>query len=1037
VTKTQGRRQILGVLGWLLPGILFVCPCAFGLNPALDVSQYAHTAWKVRDGFTQGYITAMAQTPDGYLWLGTEFGLYRFDGVRAVPWQSPVGQQLAGNSISDLLLAGDGTLWISTLKGLASWKDGKLTKYPELAGQMLSSLVQDREGTIWIGAMNPGRLCAIRAGKAQCYGEGSFGPGVYNLYEDRKGNLWVSSTTLWRWNPGPPKQYLFPRGVNEVNSVVEDDSGTLLLVTNDGLKQLSGDRIRNYALPGVTGKFRPHRFLRSDDGSLWVTTTDGLLHLHQGRTDAFGVADGLSGDHGNVIFEDREGNVWIGTLGGLDRFRDYAVPKISRSQGLSSNETYSVQATQDGAIWIGTSDRLNRWNSGDVTVYDSGVGRGLAGRRNNQEPSIGGAVTEVANSGLRGTPQSLGLDGQGRLCVSTRNGLFYFEGNRFVRVPNVPGGNIWSIAADGDGELWINDGTAGLFYFTLGGAGQQIPWSGFGQKGYGPGSMLADRSNGGLWLGFIETGVAYFKDGQVRASFTSADGLGSGRVNDLRFESSGTLWAATEGGLSRVRDGRVLTLTSRNGLPCDAVHWSVEDDDHAVWLYMPCGLVRIVRSELDAWVGDPSRKLKLAVFDSSDGVGSVGNYGGYGPHVTKTPDGKIWFITYDGVSVIDPRHLPFNRLPPPVHIEQIIADHKAYEGASSGSMPLPALTRDVQIDYTALSLVVTEKVQFRCKLEGWDQDWKDAGNDRKAFYNNLPPRNYRFRVAASNNSGVWNEEGAFLDFSIAPAYYQTNWFRALCVAAFLALLWGLYQLRLQQLAREFNAGLEARVNERTRIARELHDSLLQGFQGLMFRLQAVREFLPGRPSEAMKALDIALERGDKVIVEGRDTISDLRQSTIGDSDIARALTALGEELAAQSENGPAPCVRVLVEGKQRELNTVLRNEIYGIAREALRNAFRHAKAQKIEAEVTYGDSEFLLQVRDDGIGISPEVTDQGARAGHWGLPGMRERAKSFGGKLEVWSEHGAGTEIELKVPAAVIYGKSNAPDKSWFLRKKN
>jgi len=328
-------------------------------------------------------------------------------------------------------------------------------------------------------------------------------------------------------------------------------------------------------------------------------------------------------------------------------------------------------------------------------------------------------------------------------------------------------------------------------------------------------------------------------------------------------------------------------------------------------------------------------------------------------------------------------------------------------------------------------------VMFRYKLEGFDRDWQEVGNRRQAFYTNLPPRSYRFRVAACNNSGVWNEAGAFLDFSVAPAYYQTLWFRSLCVAAFLGLLVGLYQLRLQQVARQFDMRLEERISERTRIARELHDSLLQGFQGLMFRLQAVREFLPGRPSEAMKALDIALERGDKVIVEGRDTISDLRQSTIGDSDIAQALTALGEELAAQSENGPAPCVRVLVEGRQRELNPVLRDEIYGIAREALRNAFRHAKAQKIEAEVTYGDSEFLLQVRDDGIGISPEVTDQGARAGHWGLPGMRERAKSFGGKLEVWSEHGAGTEIELKVPAAVIYGKSNAPNKLWFLRKKN
>ena len=1044
----QGRyaaqgRVIAGLrtvqLSALLSGILLAWGTgACALDAALDVSQYAHTAWKIRDGFTQGRIFAIAQTPDGYLWLGTDSGLYRFDGVRAVPWQPPRGQQLPNNEVLNLLVVRDGTLWIGTRKGLASWKNGKLTQYPEFAGHMVGVL-QDRDGTVWVVVSGPGRLCAVQNEKVACYGDGSFGNYALALYQDRERNLWVSATTgLWRWKPGPPKHYVFPRGVIEVNSLIEDDAGTLLLATNDGLKQLSGDRIRNYALPGVTGKFRPHHFLRSDDDSLWVTTTSGLLHLHQGRTDAFGVDDGLSGDHGNAIFEDHEGNVWIGTLGGLDRFRDYAVRKISRSQGLSSNEAYSVQATQDGAIWIGTSDRLNRWKDGDVTVYDSGTGRGLASRRDNQEPNIGGAVAEVANSGLRGTPQSLGLDGQGRLCVSTRDGVFYFEGNRFVRVPNVPGGNIWSIAADGDGKLWINDGTAGLFYFTLGEAGQPIPWSEFGQKGFGPESMLADRSNGGLWLGFNETGVAYFKDGQVRASYTSADGLGNGRVNDLRFGSRGTLWAAAEGGLSRLRDRRVMTLTSKNGLPCDEVHWSVEDDDHFVWVYMPCGLARIARSELDAWVGDPSRKLKLAVFDNSDGVGSVGNYGGYGPRVTKTPDGKIWFITYDGVSVIDPRHLPFNKIPPPVHIEQVTADRKTYEvpSGASGSLPLPTLTRDLQIDYTALSLVAPEKVMFRYKLEGFDKDWQDAGNRRQAFYTNLPPKNYTFRVKACNNSGVWNEEETALNFSVAPAYYQTIWFRSLCAAAFLAFVWAAYQMRLRQLALEFNAGLEARVNERTRIARELHDSLLQGFQGLMFRLQAVRDLLPGRASEAIQALDIALERGDKAILEGRDTVSDLRESLVGDGDIAKALTALGEELAAQSDNGSVPCVRVLVEGKQRELNPILRDEIYRIGREALRNAFRHARAQKIEAEITYGDSEFLFHVRDDGIGLAPAVADQGSRAGHWGLPGMRERAKSFGGKLEVWSEHGAGTEIELRVPGAIAYGKSEPPRRFWLWRTK-
>jgi signal transduction histidine kinase/ligand-binding sensor domain-containing protein len=1040
VTKTHGRRPGLGILGLLLPSILFVCPCAWALDPALDVSQYAHTSWRVRDGFAQGAITSIAQTPDGYLWLGTEFGLYRFDGVRAVPWLPPAGERLPSIYIRNVLVARDGTLWIATQKGLASWKDGKLTDYPEMAGQMARSLLEDREGTIWVGSDSSGMLCAVHGGKVQCHGGGSFGGGVVALYEDPRGNLWVSATTgIWRWKPGPPERYLLPRDLY-ADGLIEGDNGTLLLATIKGLKQFTGGKIQDYAISGITGQFRPIRFFRSSDGSLWIASQQGLLHVHQGKTDGFGAADGLSGDGINVIFEDQEGNVWVTTMNGLDRFREYAVPRISRNQGLSNLTAWSVQATQGGGVWIGTAGGLNRWQNGHVTVFGPRSPLGQSRPKNESELSIAAAVRKIANVELTGTPRSLGLDDRGRLYVSTQEGIFHFEGDRFIRVPGAPGINAWAITGDGNGKLWVNDGATGLYFVAPGEAVQLIPWSRFGQKGFGPESMLADRSSGGLWLGFNETGVAYFKDGQVRASYTSADGLGNGRVNDLRFGSRGTLWAATEGGLSRIRDGRVMTLTSKNGLPCDEVHWSVEDDDHFVWVYMTCGLARIGRSELDAWVTDPSRKVELTVFDTFDGVGSVGVFGGYGPRVTKAPSGKIWFVHRDGVSVIDPRHLPYNKVPPPVHIEQITADRKTYDRASYGRerVPLPARIRDLQIEYTALSLVAPEKVRFRYKLEGRDRDWQDAGNRRQAFYTDLPPRNYRFRVMACNNSGVWNETGAFLDFSVAPAYYQTWWFRLSLVAAIVTLLWGLYQLRLRQMAREFNAGVEARVNERTRIARELHDSMLQGFQGLMFRLQAVRDMLPGRaPAEAIEALDIALERGDKAIAEGRDTVSDLREPILGDSDIAQALTALGNELALQSGNGLVPCVRVLLEGKQRELNPMLRDEIYRIAREALRNAFLHARAQKIEAEITYGDSEFLLHVRDDGGGIDPEVANQGARAGHWGLPGMRERAKSFGGKLEVWSEHGAGTEIELSVPGAIAYGKSEPRRRFWFWRKKN
>jgi len=1038
----------------------------YGLNPALDVNQYAHTAWNAGENFPGGIIFAIAQTHDGYLWLGTEFGLLRFDGVQSVPWQPPAGQHLPSSQIRALLVARDGSLWIGTRDGLASWKDGKLTQYGELAGQLVQSLLEDREGAIWAGgwAASTGRICAIQSRRAECYGEdGSLGHGVYSLYEDGGGNLWLGAGTgLWRWKPGPPKLYLLQDPAPTINGLMEGDNRALLIGTRNGIRRLIERKSEVYPLPGVTKQFTPYRLLRDRNGGLWIGTTDqGLLHVHQGRTDQFGRSDGLSGDFVENLLEDREGNIWVATDNGLDRFRDFAVPTISARQSLSNAGVGSVLAARDRSIWLGTVDGLNRWNNGQITIYRKrsapavSVGakreQELSGLAAASEPSVLSAVREITSSGLPDEAvDSITQDNRGRIWIVTPRRIVYFDGGRFVPVNAVPGGHVFSSAGDSAGNIWISVQDQGLFHLLGGNVVERIPWARLGRKDVAT-ALFPDPAQGGLWLGFHEGGVAYFKDGQVRASYADADGLGVGSVHDLQLERDGTLWAATEGGLSRVKDSRIATLTSKNGLPCDSVKWAVEDDAHSFWLYMACGLVRIARPDLDAWAADPNRTIQATVFDSSDGVRSHAFTSGKTPRVAKSEDGRLWFLPLKGVSVIDPRHLPFNKIPPPVHIEQITADGKSYwqnwagdagsakasSSPPSSSQPrLPPLVRDLTIDYTALSLVVPEKVRFRYKLEGWDRDWEDAGTRRQAFYTNLGPRKYRFRVMACNNSGVWNEAGTFLDFSIAPAYYQTTWFRLSCVAAFLALLWGLYQLRLRQLAREFNAGLEARVNERTRIARELHDSLLQGFQGLMFRLQAVRDLLPGRASDAMQALDIALERGDKAIAEGRDTVSDLREPIMGDSDIAQALTALGKELALQSGNGLGPCVRVLLEGKQRELNPLLRDEIYRIAREALRNAFRHARAQKIEAEITYSDSEFLLHVRDDGGGLDPEVANQGARAGHWGLPGMRERAKSFGGKLEVWSEHRAGTEIELSVPGAIAYGKSEPRRRFGLWRKK-
>ena len=1018
---------------------IFCLPSAFALDPSLDISQYAHTSWKVRDGFANGAIEAIAQSSDGYLWVGTEFGLVRFDGVRAVPWEPPPGQQLPDVHITTLLLSRDGTLWIGTRKGLASWKYGKLTVYPEVAGKLINSLLQDPEGTVWFGSWSPGALCAEQASKVHCYAGGTLGRWVGALFRDSKGRLWVAAETgLWRWLPGVPTRYTFPYGTVEINSVIENDDGTLLLATNDGLKQLVEGKIRSYALPGINGKVRPIRFFRSSDGSLWVGTQQGLLHVHQGTTDTFGAADGLSGDVIAAFLEDHEGDVWVSTLNGLDRFRGYAVPGISNREGLVGGTVLSVQATRDGSVWISTPNALNRWQNGRVTVYSRQVGTTQAALRGERESTTSRAVRNTESRGLDSTPRSLGLDEHERLWVSTGGGIFYFAGDRFIRVPNSPNGNIWSIAGDRHGKMWVNDGSAGLFHFTPGEAVKPIPWSRFGQDFLGPEALLPDGSNGGVWLGFDETGLAYFKDNEVHASYNAADGLGKGRVNDLRLDSHSTLWAATEGGLSRIKDGHVSTLTIKNGLPCDTANWTVEDYDHFIWLYMACGLVRVSRPELDAWASDSSRKIKIMLYDSSDGVQGESHYGGYGPHVTQSQDGRIWFAGKEGVSVIDPRHLPHNGVPPPVHIEQITADGKNYDPSAVGSarLKLPGLVRNLDIDYTALSLVVPEKVRFRVKLEGQDKDWRELVNVRHLEYTNLAPKRYRFLVKAANNSGVWNEEGAALDFVIPPAWYQTYWFGALCVAVFLTLLFALYQMRLRQVAHQFNMRLEERVGERTRIARDLHDTLLQSFQGLVFRFQAVRNHLPERPEEAGEVLDSALVSADQALAEGRSSIRELRAEPLKESDMEHMLLRLGQELAS-SQNGrdPAPTLRVIVEGTRRAKRAMIREEIYRIARELLRNAYRHANARSIEAELRYDADAFALLVRDDGKGIDPQVLKEHGRAGHWGLSGMYERAEGMGARLDVWSEAGAGTEVRLTVPGSIAYEKSGHGGRFKLFRK--
>ena len=444
----------------------------------------------------------------------------------------------------------------------------------------------------------------------------------------------------------------------------------------------------------------------------------------------------------------------------------------------------------------------------------------------------------------------------------------------------------------------------------------------------------------------------------------------------------------------------------------------------------PVAWYALHEAEFDAWASDPEQQIRTTVFDSSDGVRNFGLEFGYSSVVAKASDGRLWFLPFGGVSIINPLDLAFNKLPPPVDIHQIVADRRTYD--TSSLVRLPPLVRDLQIDYTALSLVAPEKNRFRIKLEGRDSDWQDVGTRRQAFYTDLGPGTYQFRVVASNNSGVWNEAGAALEFSIAPAYYQTRWFQAANVGGVFALLWAAYRLRIRQVARQFNRTLDARVSERTRIARELHDTLLQSFHGLLLQFQTASYLLTERPAEAKEQLDGAIDHAAKAITEGRDAVQALRASTVERNDLAVAVRTLGDELATDASVRQPPTFSVAVEGQTRDLHPIVRDEIYKIAAEALRNAFRHAHAGLVEVEIRYDDEQFRLRVRDDGQGIDPAVLASQGLEGHYGLRGMPERAALIGGTLAVWSEVGAGTEVELRLPASIVYAIS--PRRSWWSR---
>jgi signal transduction histidine kinase/ligand-binding sensor domain-containing protein len=993
-----------------------------GLGPARRISQYGHTAWRIQDGFFAGAPNAVAQTTDGYLWIGTQNGLVRFDGVRFVPWVPPKGKRLS-SGIFSLLATSDGSLWIGTGTNLAHLIDGDLINYADGLGR-INSILEDRNGIVWITRSRvhdeTGPLCQVAGTELLCHGlaEGIKSPYAEPLVIDSEGNLWIgSSDVLTRWRTGSSATYAnsalkSAQGLTGIQALAATPAGSLWIGINRrgaglGLEEFVQGAWKPFVIPNLSGGTLEVTALFLDrENSLWIGTEDqGVYRLYDGKVDRFLSRDGLSSDSVNGFYEDREGNLWVATSEGIDCFRNIPVVSFSTREGLPANGVESVLAGREGNVWIGNHGALDFLHDGNLTSIQEG--KGLPGER----------VTSLLE------------DHAERIWVGIDNGLSIYEDGRFSpikRRDGTPIGTIIAMTEDRDDNIWAEaiGNPARLIRIHDRAVREEIPVPQV------PAAVsLAPDVQEGIWLGLVNGDLARYRHGQIE-TFPVSRGQNS-IVRQIVVIPDGSVLGATSAGLIGWQNGKLRTLTVQNGLPCDGVYALISDSDQALWLYTQCGLVKVANLEIKKWWEHPDAVVQIKVFDVFDGARP--SAASFEPRVSRSPDGRLWFANESVVQMVDPAHLAGNAVAPPVHVDGIVADRKSY--SLQEALRLPPQTRDLEIDYTALSFTVPQKVLFRYMLDGRDARWQEPGTRRQAFYNDLRPGHYRFHVIACNNDGVWNETGAFLDFSIAPAYYQTTWFRMSCVVAVLVMLWAIYQFRLQQLRRQFNIGLEARVNERTRIARDLHDTLLQSFHGLLLRFQAASNLLPSRPEEAKNKLDGAIDQASQAIAEGRGAVQGLRSSTVLTNDLAVAIRTLGEELGAGQPHQECPNLEVTVEGTSQDLHPIVRDEVYRIAGEALRNAFRHARANRIEVEIRYDVHLFRVRVRDNGKGIDPQLLGDDGRAGHFGLHGMRERAGLMRGKVELWSNLESGTEVELTIPATNAYETHVSRLSSWFSRK--
>lgn len=962
---------------------LSIVTCAsLAVDSNRSLKELGRQVWLTENGLPQNTVQSILQTRDGFLWIGTQEGLARFDGLGFVVFDKENTPQLTSNDIRSLLEDNQGTLWIGTSNGLVQLQNGvfkKLNVNQKTAAVSIGPSSQSNHGDLYFASVEG--LIHFRDGSMRTYStaDGLLSNVVETVFATDDSVFVVTSSGVQELKDGKFTQVELLPDVKDVTAVARDANGHLWFGTLNGLVEISAGESKIYTVNEGLPNNRVSAMRFDHAGTLWVGTAGGVARFQSGKFETLNTTNGLSSNLILSIYEDQENNIWIGTeAGGLNLLKNKKFSTLTAKDGLGSDLVKAIYQDPGGGIWIGT-------NGGGLTLLKNGKFTTWSTRE--------GLSSDVV--------LSLAGDAAGNLWVGTPDGLNLFKDGKFKTFTFADGLSsdlIRSVYVDRHGNLWV--GTRdGLNLFQNGVFTTYTTSDGLANNFIG---ALFEDSKGNLWIGTLG-GLSKLKDGKFQ-TFTTKDGLSSNTVISVYEDPEGDVWVGTNGGgLDRLRNDKFVALTSANGLPDDVIYRILEDHQQNLWFSSNKGIFRIAKRELDAVADGKTTKASAVLYGPADGMLTRECSGGGHPAAWETSDGKLWFATVKGVAFIDPDRIPINTVPPPLAIESVLIDNQPSQLGQLVTAA-PGSTR-FDFYYAALSFTAPENVRFKYKLEGFDKDWIDNGARRVAYYTNLRPGKYRFRVIAANNDGVWNEQGTSVDLFLRPHFYQTYWFYLVCALLLALLVWQLYRLRVRQMASRFTAVL----GERNRIAREIHDNLAQDILGISVQLELVTRLLPTSTEKARAHLDRARILVRNSMTEARRYVWDLRSQELEKKDLPAALGDIARRLTADSDIEAV----VQVSGTFRQIDSSLESNLLRIGQEAINNALTHGSPKSIFVNMVFDPQKVRLSVRDDGCGF--DLNDQNSN-GHFGLIGMRERAEQIGGTLTIKSSVGTGTEIIVEAP---------------------